>query len=121
MNLIKLEIKKENGKVKPDLYYLKMLKSLENKGEVSFEMFSNTGRITPADVFKNENPEDKLHSECTDVVRYLGGFFIQMLKSGKYIYEFDIKPSTKVQIEHKSLDVLELQMWQKDVQDKFKI
>lgn len=120
MNLIKQEIKIESAKEKPDFYYLKMLKSLESKDEIAFEMFSNTGRIIPADVFHKNNPKSKINPECTDVIRYLGGFFIQMLKSGRYIYEYDAKPSIKVQIEHNSLDVLELQMWQKNVQDKLK-
>lgn len=121
MNLIKQEIKIENAKEKPDFYYLKMLKSFESKDEIPFEMFSNTGRIIPAEVFHENNPELKLSPECTDVIRYLGGFFIQMLKSGRYIYEYNVKPSIIVQIEHKSLDIIELQMWQKYVQDKLKI
>lgn len=119
MNLIKQEIKLEKAKLKPDLHYLKLLKSIESMDKLEFEVFSNTGRITPFDVFRNENPNAKLHRECTDVVRYLGGFYIQMLKSGKYIYQFDVLPSTTVQVEHKSLDILELQMWQKNVQEKF--
>ena len=119
MNFIKQEIKTEKAKLKPDQHYLKLLKAIETNGKLEFETFSNTGRITPVDVFRSDNPNAKLHSECTDVVRYLGGFYIQMLKSGKYIYEFDVKPSTIVQIEHKSLDILEHQMWQKNVQEKF--
>lgn len=119
MNLIKQEINNEKAKLKPDQHYLKLLKSIESMDKIEFEIFSNTGRITPVDVFRSDNPNAKLHSECTDVVRYLGGFYIQMLKSGKYIYEFDVKPSTIVQIEHKSLDILEHQMWQKNVQEKF--
>lgn len=119
MNLIKQEIKTEKAKVKPDEHYLKLLKAIESNRKMEFETFSNTGRITPVEVFKNENPNSIIHSECTDVVRYLGGFYIQMLKSGKYLYEFDVQPSTTVQIEHKSLNILEQQMWQKNVQEKF--
>lgn len=119
MNFIKQEIEIENAKTKPDLYYLKALKNIQSKGKMDFEAFSNTGRIIPVEVFKTENPNAKINLNCTDIVRYLGGFYIQMLKSGKYIYEFNLKPSTTVQIEHKSLDILELQMWQKNIQEKF--
>ena len=119
MNLIKQEIKLEKAKLKPDQHYLKLLNSIESMDKLDFEIFSNTGRIIPVDIFINENPNAVISSNCTDVVRYLGGFYIQMLKSGNYIYQFNVEPSTNVQIEHTSLDILELQMWQQNVQEKF--
>lgn len=119
MNIIKQEIKTEKAKLKPDQHYLKLLKSIESMDKIEFEIFSNTGRITPVEVFKNENPNAVINANCTDVVRYLGGFYIQMLKSGNYIYQFDVQPSTTVKIEHKSLDVLELQMWLQHLFQKF--
>ena len=119
MSIIKLEIKKEQAKIKPDLHYLKILKSLEKESEITFDMFSNTGRIVPLEVFKAEDSNKVVDSDCTDVVRYLGGFYIQMLKSGSYLYEYFFEDSkTLVKTESVSLDVVELHAWISDIKEK---
>jgi len=119
MNIIQSEIEKEQDKEKPDLHYLKTLKSFNKEDEITFDMFSNTGRIVPAEVFRQENKKVTLLYDCTDVVKYSFGFYIQMLKTGNYVYEYLVSDTkTSVKIESVSLDVIELQAWICDIKEK---
>jgi hypothetical protein len=119
MNIIKNAIQSEQAKNKPDNYYLKVLNKLVTKNEVTFEDFSNTGKIIPLEVFKKHYSGSDIHSECTDVVVYLCGFYIQMLKSGKYIYKFRMSIDTEIELEHKSLDVVEILAWNNFISKQF--
>ena len=56
------------------------------------ESFVETGRIFPASVFMNQthNADEHLHFDCTDVVLYAGGSYIQILKSKGFMFDSDI-------------------------------
>lgn len=64
--------------------------------------FINTGRITDLKTFTNLRPNEKLQSDCTDVVVYQDGWFIQMLKSGWYFFNG---------YHHHTLEAMEELMW----------
>lgn len=66
--------------------------------------FLGSGRFMQADKFMKERPSELLHVDCTDVVVYKDGRYIQSLKDGMFLYEEmkDIK-----------LDVVEDYMWKK--------
>lgn len=51
------------------------------------EEFINTGRIVPRSMFNNTYPQENLHVDCTDVVVYAGGNYIQMLKTKGFMIE----------------------------------
>jgi len=51
--------------------------------------FINTGRFTPALTFLKSNPDVKLHADCTDVIMYTEGHYIQALKTGEYLINKD--------------------------------
>lgn len=68
------------------------------------ETFINTGRFTDLKTFLNLRPNENIHADCTDVVVYEDGQYIQLLKTGEFMYEdfTDIK-----------LDNVEDFMWKK--------
>jgi hypothetical protein len=50
------------------------------------EKFIDTGRIVPSIVFEDLYPKENLHVDCTDVVVYAGGNYIQMLKTKGFFF-----------------------------------
>lgn len=69
------------------------------------EKFIDTGRFICRASFLYKNPKIKLLADCTDVVQYGNGKFIQVLKTG--IFYVDKKFSSK------SLDEAEINLWRK--------
>lgn len=69
------------------------------------EKFISSGRFICKASFLEKNPTEKLRSDCTDVVHYNGGAYIQVLKSGEY-YVDDSYSS-------RSLDQAEIMLWGK--------
>ena len=51
------------------------------------EKFIGSGRIMDLKSFNVLHPKENLHVDCTDVVLYEGGHYIQMLKNGDYFYD----------------------------------
>jgi hypothetical protein len=49
-----------------------------------FSSFSQSGLFTPRGVFLNNSPNEILLDDCTDVIVYDGGHFIQVLKGGTF-------------------------------------
>jgi hypothetical protein len=73
---------------------------------ITYEMFRDTGRFIPSDVYLKENPTARLHDDCTEVIIYTNDFIIQALKSN----EFYIKVGRR-EIKHTPLDVVESALW----------
>lgn len=55
---------------------------MENK--INADRFSSTGRFTERKSYLEKNPDAKLQDDCTDVVEYINGHIIQLLKSGTF-------------------------------------
>jgi hypothetical protein len=70
--------------------------------------FINTGRITDLKTFLNLRPKENLHVDCTDVVVYEGGLYIQMLKSGWYYFDG---------YQHHTLEGVEDLLWKKFIEN----
>lgn len=68
------------------------------------ESFINTGRFTDLKTFLNLYPKETLHEDCADVVLYEGGNYIQVLKTGLFLYD---------DYTDKKLDNVEEIMWKK--------
>lgn len=90
-----------------NLYVNTLLKSIDNNG-MTFEMFSNTGRFVPRHSFTNDSPNTLLNSNCIDVVKYIGNFFVQKLKGGWYFFESDDE-----RVRRKNMEVIEKYIWDK--------
>lgn len=63
-----------------DKLYIQTLQKFLDKDEIDFELFQNTGRISPNEMYQHLN----LHIDCYNVIMYVFGEFIQQLKTGKY-------------------------------------
>jgi hypothetical protein len=68
------------------------------------DSFINSGRFTDLKTFVNLFPKENLHQDCTDVVLYEGGQYIQLLKTGKYMCD---------EFTDNSLDKVEDFLWKK--------
>lgn len=75
------------------------------KNYESFEQWQNTGLFTPREFFQPKNPTAVLRDDCTDVVTYGDGSYIQGLKSNM----FYVDEQTKSMV----LDDVELMLWNK--------
>jgi|TARA_R110000868_G_scaffold55690_3_gene173109 hypothetical protein len=67
----------------------------------TFKGWQDTGRFVPAELFILDHPDETLHKDCTDVVVYNEGLYIQALK-GDYFY---------MSCKSKSLDDIENILW----------
>lgn len=113
MSKISEEILKEKLKEKPDKLYIQTLQKMQNENP-SFELFINTGRIMPRELFLNYNKTIRLKPDCSDVVRYVGGFYIQILKTGEFLFEIndaELSDEMNTIIKNKSLDIVEEELW----------
>jgi len=110
MNKIANQIKRELRKAKPDRGLVNKLEKLMTLDEVTLDDFRDTGRFKPRVVFKYEMKKEVLMPDCTDVVVYAGGFYIQALKTNEFLF----KPVSDKQatLRSESLDVLEEAMWE---------
>ena len=69
--------------------------------------FIDSGRFTTRDSFLNKNPNEVLHIDCTDVVEYKDGVFIQVLKTGIFYIEDNYSGSSLYEAEDKMWEMLE--------------
>lgn len=68
----------------PDSLYLQALNKMKSGGLLTLEDFSETGRFVDRRTFESDNPTIQLHPECTDVIVYMCGFYIQSLKGSVF-------------------------------------
>jgi hypothetical protein len=85
-SLIQEEILSEKMLDKPDTYYLSLLDKLMQQQEpLTFKQWVNTGRFMRRSEYLTRFPEAKLEHECSDLVKYAGGFIAQALTSGGFL------------------------------------
>lgn len=106
MGLIKQHLLKESEKEKKDNHYLNQLNKVNSRGTITFDEWKESGRFIGRYAFMDENPDENLHVDCTDIVEYYGGVYIQVLKGG----EFYLEPKKS----SKSLDEVEKMLWSKE-------
>jgi len=104
-NHIKLELKK----AKPDDGLLTQLNKMLEKGSVTFEEFTNTGRFSNEKDFRRHNPKEILLHDCTDVIVYAGNLYLQASKDGMFTL---VQKGSKGKIQSPQLEVAELALWQ---------
>lgn len=68
----------------PDTLYIQTLEKMKAGGVLTFDDFTETGRFVDRHTFERVNPNVQLHPECTDVIVYLCGFYIQSLKGNVF-------------------------------------
>ena len=83
------------------------MKNLKDKEE-----FIMTGRFMDVRKFAAERPNVELSKECTDVVKYAGGHFVQLLKDGTYFVK-DVLPDETIYFACATLVEAEEKLWEK--------
>ena len=68
------------------------------------EKFIESGRFIPRVVFLEKNPNEQLLEDCTDVVQYSGGAYIQVLKSGVFYLDESFSSRSLDEVEVKLLE-----------------
>jgi hypothetical protein len=66
--------------------------------------FIDSGRFIPRAVFLDKNPSEQLLDDCTDVVQYEGGAYIQVLKSGVFYLDESFSSRSLDEVEVKLLE-----------------
>ena len=66
--------------------------------------FIDSGRFIPRAVFIDKNPNEQVLDDCTDVVQYEGGAYIQVLKSGVFYLDESFSSRSLDEVEVKLLE-----------------
>lgn len=109
-------IANELSSILPDSLYLQALNKMKDGGLLTLEDFSETGRFVDRQAFERDNPDIKLHPECTDVIVYMCGFYIQSLKGNVFFISMkeDAQESDEIDrwtFANESLDKVESVLW----------
>jgi hypothetical protein len=107
MGLIKQHLKKESLKTYKDAYLLVKLSKVNDKGTITYDEWQDSGRFVDRKSFEAHNPDENLHVDCTDIVMYFGGIYIQLLKSGEFFIDSKVSGKT--------LDAIEKTLWDKNL------
>ena len=100
----------ELAKEKPNTLLLSILSKILERSVITSVEWKLSGRFIPKDAFLLENPSETLLSTCTEVIEYIGKGYIQVLSSGVFRYN--------AQVKSKVLDEVEDIMWN-DIAEKF--
>ena len=96
MELLKKEILAEKLREKPNARFIQRLQVIADKGtELTFNDFDSLGRFEPREAFieRDNLPNDTLHKDCKDVVRYIDKYYVQDMKSN----HFDVNVGTNIE------------------------
>lgn len=110
MKNVSEEILKEKMRKNPDPLYVRTLQRLQDKGTMTIKDFINTGRITTLKNFKERVYPSTLLPECTDVMLYIGDFYLQILKDGEFYLEMNDKHGVSI-VKSKNIELVELVLW----------
>jgi len=85
-------------------------KILNDISKVDEKTFVETGRIMSTKNFLSMYPTIHLDADVKNIIRYVGGFYVQMLSNGNYLYKYH---------EDRELSHIEKTMWNqfKDLMD----
>lgn len=105
---------------------IQIIQQVIDGNELSFEDFVSTGVFVPARKNAMYSP-NVLKPNCTDVVKYVGPFFIQVLDNkgkAEYLYElFDNEESDEIHtiIRSEDLKAVEKSMWSLSANNYFNL
>lgn len=126
MKHVSQEILSEKMSKNPDPLYVRTLQRLQDKGEMTQDDFVKTGRIVTIQSFKQKVYPSTLRADCTDVMLYIGNFYIQILKNGDFFLEMgdadnpsDMGDMGYTKIQSKDLELVEVVLWNNYANYKF--
>lgn len=74
------------------------------------EKFINSGRFICRESFLDKNPNETLLKQCTDVVEYNNGSYIQLLDTGEFYLDETFKSRSLDEVEVKLLKKINKQL-----------
>lgn len=90
MNIFSKEALDEKLRPNADRNYISRMQILsDNQKELTYSVFKDTGRLIQIERFMKNYPDKDVHVDATDVIVYIGGYNIQILKSGKHYIEHE--------------------------------
>jgi hypothetical protein len=95
-----------------DRAYITLIEAMMDK-DIQEETYLNTGRIMTSERWRrnfDRNFDKELRSDCYDVIRYAGGFIIQMLRPREWYLDF-FDGSEPIQTPH--ISEAEKAIWKK--------
>ena len=99
----------EKQQPKPDKFFIQQSQSLLSEDTLDFKCFIDTGRITPRTDFSFIYPKVKLHKNTQSVLRYAGGFYIEILQTeGDKIWKVKNR-------RYKSIGKAEQRLWESEI------
>lgn len=122
LNFLSTEILAQKLRKNPDKHYIQSIQALYDKGEMTKENFINTGRLMKKEYYFAEfGAHPHFFSDVKDIMRYAGGYCIQILPTGKWLFDTnDATESDEVSTKFKSdkLSEVEDALWEHYVQKK---
>lgn len=91
-NQIKNEIIFEKMRTKIDQGYVRAMQVLLDENPMTFKSWVNTGRILPMTAWRDDHKDVTVHIDCTDIVKYAGFKYIEVLKSGVFFVDAPVSP-----------------------------
>ena len=122
LDFLSTEVLVQKLRKSPDKHYIQMIQMLSDKGVMTKEDFINTGRLMEKKYYLSEFVFHSFFSdEVKDVMRYAGGYCIQILPTGEWLFDSnDATEGDEVSTKFKSakLTDVEDQIWSNYVQKK---
>lgn len=84
--------------------YIQRLQRMSDKENLDIYDFNQTGTIMTREDYQSYHHHISLHKKCTDVIRYIGGHYIQMLSDGNYLIQYDTSKRGKRSKDLKKLE-----------------
>ncbi|QDP59013.1 MAG: hypothetical protein GOVbin1678_55 [Prokaryotic dsDNA virus sp.] len=99
----------EKHQQKPDKFFIQQCQALMDEELLDFKSFLDTGRITLRNEFSFLYPKQKLHKKTQSVLRYAGGFYIEILQNaGEKIWKVKSR-------RYKSIGKAEKRLWESEI------
>lgn len=101
----------EAAKAEPSQLLLTVLSSVLERGTLTREQWRLSGIFTPKKDFLLNNPGVALFATCSEVVQYFGLDYIQVMDSGIFRYNDDIKGRDLEEVENDVWNIVAEKFW----------
>lgn len=112
MNRIQQHLAAEKQKENPDSYIVEKLQNVLNNGIITQSEWAILKTIVTAEDFVKDNPDETLREDCTEVIVYVGGYYLQKLSSDVFFINEDIPLIDSIYIAQRELwDLCLEELW----------
>lgn len=103
-HLIREEILYTKLKNPHNVGYIKRLQQMFDSDELTISDFTSTGVMMKRADYESIHHSVPLHKKCMDVIRYIGGHYIQMLSDGNYLLQYNTNKRGKRSMDLKKIE-----------------